>query len=310
MVGRGDADLRFTHPSHVGHDRRAAVPGMKEPRRSTLPSPSDLRDYGVIGNLHTAALVSRFGSIDWACLPRFGSPSVFARLLDARRGGFQAIRPVEPSRSEQSYVPSTAILETHFDLTRDRRLVVTDFMPVGSAPGGDGLPIIVRLAEAHGGPVKIRATFAPRFDYGAKAPEWREGLDGWVAESENSRLLYRVPEGVAPVRERIELERTLAPGSVFPCEILAGGRRRIRETPARLLEDTLRFWRGWVHTPSTPLHAISGSHHAWVERSEITLKLLSNADTGTFVAAPTTSLPEWPGGTRNWDYRFVWIRDA
>ena len=272
--------------------------------------PSDLADYGLIGNLKTAALVSRFGTIDWACLPRFESPSVFARILDPDRGGFHELAPVEPSRSLQTYLPSTAILQTRFELPHGRSLTVTDFMPVHPEHPPEHPTMIARLAESRGGPVRVRVTFAPRFDYGTRPPVWRQNPHGWVAHADGVPLLHRAPEPSQPRSDRIEFEQTVRPDAPFGIEIVGAEERMHVGTLRELLAQTERFWHGWVHGPTTPLHVLSGRWHAWVERSEITLKLLSRAETGAFVAAPTTSLPEWPGGTRNWDYRYAWIRDA
>ncbi|MGI0131919.1 MAG: glycoside hydrolase family 15 protein [Thermoplasmata archaeon] len=275
-----------------------------------MDPPANIADYSVIGNFQTAVLISRFGTIDWACLPRFASSSVFARLLDSERGGFHAIVPVEPASSVQEYIPSTAILRTRFHLDGGRELTVTDFMPVEGELGPASPPMIARIAEPKGGPVKVRVTFAPRFDYGRRAPTWTEGKHGWIARAGGIPLLHRTSTPSAPVDGRIEIERTLGLADSLEVEII-GSETPVHTVSVRhLLRETERFWHGWVHSPSTPLHVLASRWHAWVERSEITLKLLARAETGAFVAAPTTSLPEWPGGARNWDYRFAWIRDA
>lgn len=274
------------------------------------PQPSDLGDYGLIGDLRTAALVSRFGSIDWACLPRFESSSVFARILDPERGGFHEIVPDEPFRAEQAYLAATAILLTRFHLPKGRILEVSDFMPVSSEQPPTHPTMIARLAEAHGGPVRVRVTFAPRFDYGRAAPEWAESSAGWIARSNGTSLLYRAEAELRPAPDQMAFLRTITPDSPLSAEIIGGEERVHVGSIRQLLEATRRFWHGWVHTSTVPLHVLAGRWHPWVERSEITLKLLSSAETGAFVAAPTTSLPEWPGGPRNWDYRYAWIRDA
>ncbi len=272
--------------------------------------PGGLYDYGLIGNLHTAALVSRTGSIDWACFPRFASPSVFARLLDARIGGFHEVLPETAYRASQSYVPSTAILRTEFRTDAGPRLVVRDFMPLLPAPYADSVPMIVRWVEAEGGSVPIRVEMSPRFEYGAERPLWQRVGDRWVARGGRQAIGYQIPWPAERVSDSIVATPSIAPGSPAAVEIFGAASRPTRIAPPALLEQTESFWKHWAHPESSPIHLLAGRWHVWVERSELTLKLLSNADTGAFVAAPTTSLPEWPGGTRNWDYRYVWIRDA
>ncbi len=276
------------------------------------PSPLEpsLDDYGLVGNLHTAALVSRFGSVDWACFPRFSSPSVFACLLDARRGGYQSVAPREPFRSTQAYRPSSAVLETRFELSEHRQLVVIDVMPVLRERGAEGAPMLLREVRALGGSVTVETRFEPRFGYGARPAEIVNRGGEWQARSEGDSLRYshpmllRVADGCAVgsglVRPDLPLE----------IEISWGEERPVRTGFAELVEHTDQFWRRWTSSRSAPFHQHASAWHRWVERSEITLKLLSHVDTGAFIAAPTTSVPEWPGGSRNWDYRYVWIRDA
>ena len=277
---------------------------------SSSPRGPSLDDYGLIGNLHTAALVSRYGSVDWACFPRFSSPSVFARILDEHRGGFHSVVPEGRYSSVQGYRPSSAVLETRFELASHRRLVVTDLMPILHEAGPEGSPMILRDVRAVGGPVTVTTTFAPRFDYGRRPPSLKTTEQGCVATAGPDALRYRHPgeltfaNGTATARVRIEPDRPLE------LEIGWGQERPVPFPFGHLVERTDRFWRRWTHAPTSPIHLHSLPWHTWVERSELTLKLLSHSDTGAFVAAPTTSLPEWPGGARNWDYRFVWVRDA
>jgi alpha,alpha-trehalase len=282
-----------------------------DPARAELPPGFvTLDDLGVIGNLHTAALVSRHGSVDWACLPRFASPSVFARLLDPHRGGHHLVAPREPYRSEQRYRRATCVLETVFDLGDGRRLRVTDLMPVVPDLRPEGAPMILREAVATGGPVPVRTEFAPRFDYARLAPIFRPASDGVVAQADGvqfacaARWRFRAQNGTASAAGVLE------DGERLEIELRWGGARPVATPFVDLVRETERFWRGWTHGASVPIHRLARRWHRWVARSEMTLKLLSHADTGAFVAAPTTSVPEWPGGERNWDYRFVWIRDA
>ncbi len=283
----------------------------EEIRPFRWPTPTDLYDYGLIGNLHTAALVSRFGSIDWACFPRFASPSVFARILDEERGGTQAIAPLEPANSRQQYRPSTNILETYFELADGRALRIVDFMPVARRPGGEGAPMILRIVSAAGGEVEVVARFHPRFDYGRRGGLIEKMPSGFVARSDGECVTYALGHARNQVLgDEVTSTIRVSPGHPYPFEIYWGAQRPVPESPQGLLEATERFWRGWAaggwgHDRRAVLDL-----HPVVERSVLLLKLLSHADTGAFVAAPTTSLPEWPGGSRNWDYRYTWIRDT
>jgi alpha,alpha-trehalase len=297
--------------SHGSAEPAEARSGARESKAIPLPGGTlGIYDYGLIGNLHTAALVSRFGSIDWACFPRFASPSVFARLLDRRIGGFHEIVPREPYEASQIYVPSTAILHTEFRLDGDRSLVVEDFMPLLPAPFADRVPFIVRQVEAQGGPVAIRVEAAPRFNYGATPPTWERSSGGWVATGASQTLGYRLPWPAARVEDSVVATATVPPRRPMAVELFGAASRPSRLSFAELRSRTETFWKEWAHPDSSPIHLLAGRWHVWIVRSELTLKMLSNADTGAFVAAPTTSLPEWPGGSRNWDYRYVWVRDA
>ena len=274
---------------------------------ATLPS---IYEYGLIGNLHTAALVSRQGSIDWACLPRFAAPSVFARLLDRERGGFFEVRPSEEAPGQQRYLPSSNVLETRFDLPGERHLDLVDFMPAASRGDERRPPTIVRLVEAFGGPIRVRVTLAPRFDYGQGVPVFASRPSGAIATYGTDRLSVRAGRPLEATDGAIRYEELLAPGRPGALEVAWGPMPSATPGVAALLRSSLQYWRRWVHDPAAPFHQIAQAWHGPVERSELVLKLLSHVDTGAFVAAPTTSLPEWPGGTRNWDYRYVWIRDA
>lgn len=269
-----------------------------------------LNDYGVIGNLHTAAVVSRFGGIDWACLPRFAAPSVFGRLVGGPAAGFHLLAPTEPFRSRQEYRPSTCVLDTRFELSHGRRLRVTDLMPVVPRLRPEGAPMILRSARAEGGTVPVEVRFDPRFDYARRPTSFRPVPGGVEAHAGADRMRstlswpQRIEDGQAVARGE------LRDGDRLDVELYWGGSRPVPDPFPELVAMTYRFWLNWAHEPGSPLHRLVHPWHRWVERSELTLKLLAHADTGAFVAAPTTSLPEWPGGARNWDYRYVWIRDA
>jgi GH15 family glucan-1,4-alpha-glucosidase len=275
------------------------------------PKWPNLEDHGLIGNERTGALISRDGAIEWACLPRFDSPSVFARLLDRRTGGFHRVAPTVPYVSHQQYVPATNTLMTFFEIRRGASVVVTDFMPMG--PPGTGIggdPRIVRRLLARGAPATVEVRAAPRFDYGRGAPSWRVESDVAVAERDGARLSVTAPWPWAVTGTEAVAAGRLEPGVPVFTQVRWGDPPRPEPTPSALLDVTDAYWRGWVAPPEAPLRRVAARWHPWVERSELVLKLLSFAESGVFVAAPTTSLPEWIGGGRNWDYRYVWIRDA
>jgi alpha,alpha-trehalase len=286
-----------------------APPGIPGP--NPRDPPSTLHDYGLIGNEKTGALVSRLGSIDWACLPRFDSPSVFARLLDRSRGGYLEVAPAEQFVSHQQYVTGTNVLATIFELRRGVSLTLTDFMPMGppNTPiGGD--PRIVRRLTARGAPIDVVIRADPRFDYARSMAAWSVDGPGAIARSGADQLACSSPFDWRADGSGVASSGRVEPGTPLYLQVRWGGPPPPEPSPATLLSVTDAYWRGWVSPPDAPLRRVAARWHPWVERSELVLKLLSYADSGVFVAAPTTSLPEWPGGPRNWDYRYVWIRDA
>jgi GH15 family glucan-1,4-alpha-glucosidase len=282
---------------------------------------SPIESYGALGDLRTVALVGRDGSIDWCCLPHLDSPSVFGALLDVRRGGRFRVRCVDAGVGSQRYERHTNVLETTFDGPRGR-LVLTDFMPLRGTLDGCGASeadhAIYRVLRAEGGPVEVEVEWVPRFDYGRQAPEIVATYDGHVARSGDLSLTLgglgneariQGDEFGALVRARI----TLQPGETRVLATAWGAQppEVSREAAARKLSETVTAWRSWVHKKeATADRGWAGEHSELVIRSELALKLLTHADTGAIAAAATTSLPEVIGGTRNWDYRFTWIRDA
>ncbi|CAN5787209.1 glycoside hydrolase family 15 protein [soil metagenome] len=279
-----------------------------------------IADYGAIGNLCTVALVARDGSIDWCCLPQFDSASVFAAILDARRGGYFRIAPAAAGRAERRYLEDTNVLETRFP-AQGASLTLTDFMPLwGNIKGRQGSHSpseIHRVLHCEGGDVDVEIEWAPRFDY-ARTPTRIHRAEGeWIAEGGDERLVLGgvtggevSDDGFGPV---LRACLHLGAGERAAVVMRRGmpGLGTSVEDSTRLLERTAETWRGWVHRDD------DGTRHAWaggllpqVVRSELALKLLIHADTGAMAAAPTTSLPETIGGVRNWDYRFTWIRDA
>lgn len=286
-----------------------------------MPPPLPIADYGVIGNLRTLALVGTSGSIDWCCFPDVDASSVFAALLDPRRGGHFRVAPVRPYGVSRRYLDATNVLETTFD-AEGGRLVVTDFMPLrGSIEPGESHeapPEIHRLLHAEGGRVEVEVSWAPRFDYARAMPRFHTVPNGVVATATDERIVLAGlpearPDAAAPEGPIVEARFTLEPGEVRPLVLRwdSADATCARSLSLRALEDTVQSWRAWARKPeATGDRAWAGYWNEHVIRSELTLKLLTYAPTGAIVAAGTTSLPETLGGVRNWDYRYAWIRDA
>lgn len=282
----------------------------------TEPTYRPLTEYGLIGDCHTAALISCAASIDWLCVPRFDSPSLFGRLLDAERGGYWAIHPVEPSVAEPAYVGFSGVLRTSFRTAHGAALL-TDFMPL--RPGTGPQPFaqlqaprcLVRLIEGQSGTVTFRVDVQPRPHYGAAAPQLR-AVGSWVelagGDEAAARLFASIPLTLDEAAARGEF--TLGPGERAALVLDLTGHADHADIAdparaARALDETLGFWRAWAAGCR-----YDGPYRQAVMRSAVTLKLLTYAPTGAMLAAPTTSLPEEIGGVRNWDYRYTWIRDA
>lgn len=262
-----------------------------------------IEDYALIGDCETAALVGRDGSIDWLCWPRFDSPACFAALLGAPDHGRWRIAPHEGVCRRRRYLPGTLIFETEFE-TATGTVTVTDFMP----PRGEASDL-VRIVSGRAGIVTMKSELTVRFDYGSAIP-WVRRLDDGLLEAiaGPDRLILRsdVPacgEGPATVSD-FEIGEGQSVSFVL-CHGPSYRPHPIPRRPDEALAETKRFWRNWAGRCS-----YAGEWSDAVERSLITLKALTYAPTGGLVAAPTTSLPEWIGGTRNWDYRFCWLRDA
>ncbi|MBV8651854.1 MAG: glycoside hydrolase family 15 protein [Alphaproteobacteria bacterium] len=264
-----------------------------------------IEDYALIGDTHTAALVGRNASIDWLCLPRFDAPACFARLLGSEENGSWHIGPTQEIRgSSRRYRDGTLILET--DFTTDSGTVrIVDFMPCPNA--GDRVEL-VRLVQGVRGSVTMRMDIAMRFDYGRIVP-WVRGREfGLQAIAGPDAIEIRSPIAMHGEDFRTVAHFTILEGQEVPF-LLTWHASHKHERPThdatRLLHRTEEFWRAW-----SAQCTYEGDWSDAVQRSLITLKALTYSPTGGIVAAPTTSLPEWIGGTRNWDYRFCWIRDA
>ena len=261
-----------------------------------------IEDYALLSNLRTAALVSRAGSVDWLCLPRFDSGACFAALLGGPGHGRWLIAPQAPKRIERRYRPETLILETTLE-TDDGVVVLVDFM----SPSGDDT-ILARIVRGLEGEVEVCTELTLRFDYGSAVPWLRREDDAWLAVAgpnavriqSNIELAGKdftsVGSATVSAGESLEFALTWFPSHRDPPEPVDA---------ERVLEETEKFWLTWSDRCS-----YGGE---WAEPVRSSLRILRGLiyePTGGIVAAATTSLPEWPGSSRNWDYRYCWLRDA
>ena len=267
-----------------------------------------IAEHGLIGDLQTAALVSTDGTVDWLCLPRFDSPSVFASLLDDRKGGQFSLSAVSPNTAtKQMYLPDTAMLVTRY-LSEAGVAEVVDFMPIDRPAQVSDRHRLVRLVRGVRGRVEFEARVDPRFDYGRQSHQ--TDVAGSTARFESDRLTldlasnWRLERGDGGVRSRFAVSAGEYGG--FVLESGGGGPPAIGHGEVRQMHDeTSAYWRAWIGGSR-----YRGRWREAVERSAIALKLMTYAPTGALVAAPTAGLPEQVGGERNWDYRYTWIRDA
>jgi len=266
--------------------------------------------YGLIGNCHTAALISSRGSLDWLCIPCFDSTSVFAGILDVERGGSWSIHSTASGRSEHRYLENTNVLETIFTCD-EGRVRLLDFMPVSpEVAGGTIYPpnAVIRIIEGVDGEIEIESLCRPRPDYARSFPTFevqgtRVAFDRYAVTGPAD---WQVDESGGTVSCRMTVRQGERLAFILSHE--GDGRypsARIKDSYASL-QETIDFWRAWSVGSCT----YRGPYYDSVIRSALTLKLLNFAPTGAIVAAPTTSLPEEIGGELNWDYRYTWIRDA
>ena len=269
-----------------------------------------IREYALVGDGRTAALIARDGSVDWLCLPNLDSPSVFARILDAERGGSFRLEPTGAFEAERRYLESSNVLETTF-ATAEGRVRVTDAMTLTESRRISPMRELVRKVEAVSGTVPMRWALEPRFGYGRAETRIERRSGRWFALAGADALVLGVSAAdKGDLRNgAITGELSLAPGESDVFSLSAADREPAvipgREDAERRLEHTKRFWPEWAGRLR-----YEGSWVEAVTRSALALKLLTFAPSGAIVAAPTTSLPEWIGGGRNWDYRFTWLRDA
>ena len=301
---------------------RKRVPASSSTRTQAIPARAHssyppISEYAFISDCYSMALVSGTGSIDWCCMPRVDAASIFGRLLDWQKGGYCSVAPVDPhATSFQAYLEDTLVLETTFR-TEGGEARLIDCFAMHSGGRADPHLQLIRILHGTRGRVDFRIDVVPRFDYGEVKPWIRRhsslvhsaigGNDGIVVASDSvletdaeahalsARVTVRAEE-----RERLSISFVRPEVLEFAIPEVAGP-----EELDHRLEETLRWWRRW-----TKQITIQGSHRAGVVRSAIVLKGLTHAPTGAMAAAATTSLPETPGGERNWDYRFSWIRDS
>jgi len=262
-----------------------------------------IEDYALIGDLQTGALVSRYGAVDWLCFPRFDSGALFAALLGTPENGHWTIQPHGEFRPlSRRYRDDTLVLES--ELETDTGVVrLIDFMPPRETN-----PDLVRIVEGVRGRVDMRMELVLRFDYGSIVP-WVRTLEGTlVAIAGPDAVLLRTPVEQEGRDMRTYAEFSVGEGDRVPFVLRWFPSDQTTPEPIepeRALDETVAFWEEWA-----AICKFEGRWHDAVHRSLLTLKALTYAPTGGIVAAPTTSLPEWIGGVRNWDYRFCWLRDA
>jgi GH15 family glucan-1,4-alpha-glucosidase len=270
-------------------------------------APGRIEDYGLIGDCESAALVGRGGSIDWLCWPRFDSDACFAALLGTPEHGRWLLAPSDRSaRISRRYRDDTLILETRFE-TDSGSVLLIDFMP----PRSNSDTHLMRLVVGERGTVDMHLELILRFGYGATTP-WVTRVDNktWSAVAGPDMVVLSTDAAVHGENMKSVADFTVRAGQQLAFSLSYASSNSeprsldIPEVPAALV-DTERFWTEWISKART-----TGRWQAQVKRSLITLRALIHRQTGGIIAAPTTSLPEHMGGTRNWDYRYCWLRDA
>jgi alpha,alpha-trehalase len=304
-----------------------AQPPPPSPARSPARSPfPPIAEYGFLSDCHTGALVAADGTVEWLCLPRFDSASVFGLVLDRGAGGFRVGPYGVEVPSSRRYIPGTNILETTW-MAKGGWIVVRDALTVGDwhdeendgesdharpPTDWDADHLLVRTIECLEGEVQIEVVCEPRFAYGQNPAEWSTPDGDWYAADATGgdvtlRLLSDLRLGIEG--DRVRARHNIKAGEKRFCTLswthALGGPRTAAQAD-EYMDRTEHFWRQWLSTGEFPDHP----HRTRLQRSALTLKGLTYAPTGATVAALTTSLPETPGGERNWDYRYTWMRDA
>ncbi|HEX5172413.1 MAG TPA: glycoside hydrolase family 15 protein [Cyclobacteriaceae bacterium] len=277
-----------------------------------------LSDYALIGNSCSAALVSKYGSIDWCCLPEFHSPAIFAALLDRKKGGHFCIKPAGENQPIQKYLDDTNVVETLFTTQTGQVRLVDAFVAVQEKER-ESYPFpdleILRIVEGISGVVKMEFEYAPRKFYGKTNAvlENRNKLGIQCSWQENILNLLTTldPDDLTTERDSaVTAEFNVKAGQTLFFSLSYSNQSpavlpELKETAWQRMKQTIQYWRTWIHKCN-----YTGPYQVHVRRSALALKLLSHAPSGSIVAAPTTSLPERIGGNRNWDYRYCWLRDA
>jgi GH15 family glucan-1,4-alpha-glucosidase len=273
-----------------------------------------IEDYGIIGDLHTVALVGKNGSIDWCCIPRFDSPSVFGALLDAQKAGFFRITPhFEQTKSvgrRQLYFPETNILITRF-LTVDGVAEITDFMPIKVTGSAAHQHHIIRAVNVVSGSLPFEMICRPAFNYARDTHTTTLSPNGAVFRSDHLCLALATTIPLEEDEGGVRARFTLRAGQWAYFVLESAHANDVEPQPIShrnyqyLFRETMSYWQKWISQCQ-----YQGRWREMVQRSALVLKLLTYAPTGAIVAAPTTSLPETIGGQRNWDYRYTWLRDA
>jgi alpha,alpha-trehalase len=309
----------------VDRDMSVETATKPEPQSAAAPSPfPPIADYSFISNCHTGALVAPDGAIDWLCAPSFDAPSVFGSLLD-REAGFFRFGPFGITHpTQRNYVPGTNVMETTWK-TPNGWIVVRDALTMGPWDHEDAITphtrppadddadhMLVRTVECLEGSVEVELVCEPAFDYGREPAKWTlvgegRGAADATGAGRTVRLQSDLPLGIED--DRVRARHTLQSGERAYCALSWA---EDQKTPADLddafarIDATVRFWRSWLNRARIPDHRFRDP----VQRSALTIKGLTYMPTGATVAALTTSLPETPGGERNWDYRYTWIRDT
>jgi len=262
-----------------------------------------IEDYALIGDCETAALVSRSGSVDWLCWPSFSSPACFAALVGNKGNGHWSLAPKNARRITRRYVEHTLVLETRFESPHGCVLLL-DFMPIR-----DRNSDLIRIVRGVRGAVPMQMELVLRFDYGSTIPWVSRMQDGGLRAVAGPDMVL-LHSSVATYGENLKTmsEFTIREGESATFQLIYGASFKNPPKPVdaeKALEKTIRFWQRWSGKAN-----LNGEYTDPAERSLITLKALTFRQTGGIVAAPTSSLPEYLGGRRNWDYRYCWLRDA
>jgi GH15 family glucan-1,4-alpha-glucosidase len=319
------ANTRASRRSGDGGSAAAAVPeSAATPQTAAAPSPfTPIANYGFLSNCHTGALVAPDGTVDWLCVPRFDSPSVFGALLDRGAGGFRFGPFGINVPSDRIYEPGTNTLVTSWK-TPTGWVVVRDALTMGPRRGEDTVTphtrppsdedadhALVRTAKCIDGSVEIDLVCEPGFDYGSVPGEWTLSPDRHRADAMGGDQALRLQTDMLLGIEagRARARHVLRAGETVYCALAWSDEALVPTTAdeaADQLAATTRFWRGWLARAAIPDHEFG----PMIQRSALTIKGLTYMPTGAAVAALTTSLPETPGGERNWDYRYSWLRDS